>query len=127
MADIPAAAPAAGAEAVNEAHAKRGWNKPAPWWATEVATAVLDAAAPLLAEETAELREKARRQAAQIDHMRQVLERKNRQLDALHMVWCDGGCPSGVHRYQDRDVLVTEEWWPPPSATPNGCGTGTRP
>ena len=83
MADIPAATLAAGAEAVNEAHAKRGWNKPAPWWTTEVATAVLDAAAPLLAEETAELREKARRQAAQIDHMRQVLERKNRQLDAL--------------------------------------------
>ena len=107
MADIPAAALAAGAEAVNEAHAKRGWNKPAPWWTTEVATAVLDAAAPLLAEETAELREKARRQAAQIDHMRQVLERKNRQLDALHMVWCDGSCPSGVHRYQDLDVLVS--------------------
>jgi hypothetical protein len=37
------------------------------------------------------------------------LERKNRQLDALHLVWCDGGCPRGVHRYQDDDVLVTEE------------------
>lgn len=54
MADIPAAALAAGAEAVNEAHAKRGWNKPAPWWTTEVATAVLDAAAPLLAEAVAQ-------------------------------------------------------------------------
>lgn len=38
-----------------------------------------------------------------------ALERKNRELDALHIVWCDGGCPGGVHRYQDADVLVTEE------------------
>ncbi len=35
-------------------------------------------------------------------------ERRNRDLDALHLVWCDGGCPSGVHRY-DPDAIVTEE------------------
>ena len=29
---------------------------------------------------------------------------RNQQLDALHMVWCDGGCPSGVHRYQRRPL-----------------------
>src|SRR5580700_7734520 len=50
MPDIPKPAISAGAEAVNEAHAKRGWNKPAPWWTEEVATAILEAAAPLLAE-----------------------------------------------------------------------------
>lgn len=48
-----------------------------------------------------------RRQAAEINHMRQVLERKNRELDALHLVWCDGGCSSGVHRWSSG--LVTEE------------------
>ena len=70
------------------------------------AAAILDAAAPVLAEANAQAIANLRRE---IDHMRQVLERKNRQLDALHLVWCDGGCPGGVHRYQDEDVLVTEE------------------
>lgn len=59
-------------------------------------------------DELALLREKNRRLAAEVDHMRRVLERKNRELDALHVVWCDGGCPGGVHRYQGGDVLVTE-------------------
>ena len=54
MPDIPGAALAAAAQALREAHAKRGWNKPAPWWAGEVATAVLEAAAPLLAETIAQ-------------------------------------------------------------------------
>lgn len=61
------------------------------------------------ANEVAELREKVRRQAADIRQMQLVLERKNRLLDALHVVWCDGGCASGVHRFQGADVLVTEE------------------
>ena len=50
MPDIPGPALAAAAQALNEAHAKRGWNKPAPWWAAEVAASMLEAAAPLLAE-----------------------------------------------------------------------------
>jgi len=48
--EIPPEAVTAAAEAVNEAHAKRGWNKPQPWWSAEVATAVLEAAAPIFAE-----------------------------------------------------------------------------
>lgn len=28
-------------------------------------------------------------------------EERNRQLDALGMVWCDGGCKSGMSRYGD--------------------------
>jgi len=60
-------------------------------------------------DELARLRERNRRLAAEVDHMRLVLERKNRELDALHVVWCDGGCPGGVHRFQGGDVLVTEE------------------
>lgn len=36
------------------------------------------------------------------------LERKNRELDALHYVWCDGGCDGGVHRYGDHAPLTEE-------------------
>lgn len=28
-------------------------------------------------------------------------------MDALHYVWCNGGCPGGVHRWQEDSV--TEE------------------
>jgi len=35
------------------------------------------------------------------------LARKNRELDAMHYVWCDGGCTGGVHRWSD--ALVTRE------------------
>lgn len=59
------------------------------------------------ADEVAELREKVRRQAADIRQMQLVLERKNRELDALHYVWCDGGCYRGVHRW--TNTLVTKE------------------
>lgn len=58
--------------------------------------------------EVARLRAKIGNQAANIDEMRKALERKNRQLDALHLVWCDGACPGGVHRW-NPDLIVTEE------------------
>jgi hypothetical protein len=35
------------------------------------------------------------------------LARKNRELDTMHYVWCDGGCSGGVHRWSD--ALVTRE------------------
>lgn len=60
-------------------------------------------------DELAALRVRVKRQAAEITHLAQVLERKNRELDALHYVWCDGGCRGGVHRWQSDRVLVTEE------------------
>jgi hypothetical protein len=53
------------------------------------------------------LEEKVRRQAHQIRQMQVVLERKNRELDALHYVWCDGACSRGVHRWDD--ALITRE------------------
>jgi hypothetical protein len=43
------------------------------------------------------------RRALQNNHKR------NLQLDALHFVWCDGGCLGGVHRYDGRPHAVTEE------------------
>lgn len=39
--------------------------------------------------------------------LQETLMRKNRELDALHYVWCDGGCDGGVHRWVDDEV--TEE------------------
>lgn len=32
---------------------------------------------------------------------------RNKQLDALHFVWCNGGCRGGVHRWSENNV--TEE------------------
>jgi hypothetical protein len=52
-------------------------------------------------------RQQVTRLRAQIREMQAAAERRNRELDALHLVWCDGGCPSGVHRWSD--LLVTEE------------------
>lgn len=60
-------------------------------------------------DEIARLRDQVRRLRATVTHMQDVLARKNLQLDALRTVWCDGGCPGGVHRYATGDdVLVTE-------------------
>jgi hypothetical protein len=61
------------------------------------------------AGELEQLREKVRQQRAEIAHLSGVLREKNLLLDALHVVWCNGGCPRGVHRFQDKDVLVTEQ------------------
>lgn len=46
-----------------------------------------------------DLEEKIHRQAQQIRRMQVTLEEKNYALDMLHYVWCDGGCTSGVHRF----------------------------
>ena len=41
----------------------------------------------------------------EITTMRRSLEEKNRQLDTLGRVWCDGGCKGGMHRYTDEPVI----------------------
>ena len=56
----------------------------------------------------AELRRQVDNLRRQLTAAREAAERRNRDLDALHLVWCDGGCPRGVHRY-NPDLLVTEE------------------
>jgi hypothetical protein len=43
----------------------------------------------------------------EIRNMQLVLERKNKELDALHFVWCNGGCKGGTHRYTEQNL--TEE------------------
>jgi hypothetical protein len=47
---------------------------------------------------------------SQIRRMQVALEDRNRQLDALHWVWCDGGCQSGVHRFDGKGPeAITQE------------------
>lgn len=43
----------------------------------------------------------------QVRIQQESLERKNRELDSMHYVWCDGGCETGVHRWDKSEV--TEE------------------
>lgn len=43
-----------------------------------------------------------------VRHLNEVLRRKNIALDALHYVWCDGGCETGIHRFVPQ-VEITEE------------------
>lgn len=59
-------------------------------------------------EELERLKEKNRQQARQLTQMQACLGQKNLELDALHFVWCDGGCSGGVHRFLP-DVVLTEE------------------
>lgn len=58
-------------------------------------------------EELENLKAKNRQQAHEITNLLAAIARKNVEVDALHFVWCDGGCYSGVHRYSD--VVLTEE------------------
>lgn len=42
-----------------------------------------------------------------IHDLEQQLHLKNVQLDALHWVWCSGGCKTGMHRWVPAEL--TEE------------------
>lgn len=56
------------------------------------------------------LEEKIKTQKREIRVMQESLERKNKELDAMHYVWCSGGCSGGVHRYDEmKNVELTEE------------------
>lgn len=51
-----------------------------------------------------DLRMQNTRLRKEIRAMQESLERKNLTLDALHYVWCSGGCSTGVHRYDGVEV-----------------------
>jgi predicted translin family RNA/ssDNA-binding protein len=40
----------------------------------------------------------------QIKFMQDSLHYKNLQLDAMHYVWCSGGCQGGIHRWIDQEL-----------------------
>lgn len=76
--------------------------------------------------ELTRLQEENKELKRQLTFQRENNERRNRELDALHYVWCSGGCSGGVHRYDgqgpdgitqeivDAAVLNTErlqQWW----------------
>lgn len=78
---------------------------------TELAQAV-----PGLLSELRRLQDENERQQDQIRELKRQLtfqrennERRNRELDALHYVWCNGGCIGGVHRWSDRGEGITQE------------------
>lgn len=43
---------------------------------------------------------------AEVAYLHKCLERKNKELDALHYVWCSGGCEGGVHRFTDTPLTA---------------------
>lgn len=54
-----------------------------------------------------QLEGKIKAQRKHIAELQQCLKDRNRSLDALHYVWCTGGCSSGQHRWCKGEV--TEE------------------
>lgn len=61
----------------------------------------------MVTDEVARLQEQVRELKRQVRRQQEALERKNKELDALHYVWCSGGCDGGVHRYT-REELTRE-------------------
>lgn len=60
--------------------------------------------ADLVAKEL-ELRElvaKNRRLSREVKQLQDAIEDKNRRLDAMHVIWCTGGCQGGAHRYDGK-------------------------
>ena len=52
-------------------------------------------------------RDKNKELKRQINYKDNSLHEKNLKLDAMHYVWCNGGCDSGVHRWFKEEL--TEE------------------
>ena len=53
--------------------------------------------------------ERCKKLRRELNDSRKNNEERNRALDALHYVWCSGGCEGGTHRYQGTPDDVTEE------------------
>lgn len=51
-----------------------------------------------------ELKHKFERLQQEMHWKNESWAQKNRELDALHYVWCTGGCTHGVHRYQEEPL-----------------------
>jgi hypothetical protein len=59
---------------------------------------------------TDEERLQIRRLRLEIRRLQLGAEERNRRADALHWVWCDGGCETGVHRFDGRGPeAITQE------------------
>lgn len=64
-------------------------------------------------QELVSLRERVKNQAWQLGFNDRHNHERNIELDALHFVWCDGGCKGGVHRYNHgeltEDIVIAAE------------------
>lgn len=56
-----------------------------------------------------QLRLKAKEHRKVIRHMQLQAERRNKEIDALGYVWCDGGCDGGMNRYNKDAPDITLE------------------
>lgn len=73
--------------------------------------------------EVARLRVESAELRRQLAFQRDTNHQRNVELDALHHVWCNGGCGSGVHRFTpgevteevvqaaERNTKRLREWW----------------
>lgn len=76
-----------------------------------------------LQEENLRLTHRIAEQRKQLAEKEEALRQRNLALDALHHIWCDGGCLSGVHRWTEgtitedlvrqaeREVKRLRVWW----------------
>ncbi len=55
-----------------------------------------------------ELQAENARLRRQLTYANEGNAKRNRQLDMLNMVWCDGGCEGGMARYDDREVSASD-------------------
>jgi predicted nuclease with TOPRIM domain len=68
-----------------------------------------DARIARLRTENGRLAEQVKKLKTELTQARENNEERNRELDALHYVWCSGGCHGGVHRYCGAPDDITEE------------------
>jgi hypothetical protein len=61
-----------------------------------------------LSDDVESLKATIKRLRRQIRIANEGAHRRNLDLDALHYVWCNGGCEGGVHRWTDRAPLTEE-------------------
>ncbi len=55
-------------------------------------------------EKTCEaLRSKAERCQREVERLCQLNHQRNLELDALHYIWCAGGCEGGIHRFEAEE------------------------
>lgn len=55
-----------------------------------------------------QLEELIHHQKHALQMLNEATRKKNLELDALHYVWCNGGCAGGIHRFKEN-VPITEE------------------
>ena len=57
-------------------------------------------------EERDQARHKINNLRGEVGSLRDTLKHRKLALDALHYVWCSGGCDGGVHQYSDEPLTA---------------------